>query len=321
MIEQTPLISAGLAFLIVVIIGPSTINFLRKLKFGQTVRTDGPKRHLQKSGTPTMGGVMILIAITIAILILDHSSTHILFALFATLAYGIIGLLDDLLKILTRTSLGLKARQKLLGQIVVAVIVAIYALNQPDIGTELMVPFTDLVINIPPVIYVLLVIGVMLGGSNAVNMTDGLDGLAAGTMAVAAGAYAIISYNLGYPEIALFAGAIAGACLGFAWFNAHPAAVFMGDTGSLALGASLGVMAIITRTSLLLPIVGGLFVIETLSVIIQVIYFKLTNGKRFFKMAPLHHHFELKGWEEPKVMIRFWLVSLFFGVIGLLAVL
>lgn len=319
--EYTPLISAGLAFLIVVVIGPNTINYLRKLKFGQNVRSDGPKRHLQKTGTPTMGGVMMLIAVTITILIIDRSSTHLLFALFATLAYGAIGFLDDLLKILTRSSLGLKARQKLFGQIFVGIIVGIYALNQPDIGTTLLIPFTDVIIELPTVVYLLLVIGVMLGASNAVNITDGVDGLASGTMAVAAGAYAIVSHILGYPEIALFSGTIAGACLGFAWFNAHPAAVFMGDTGSLALGASLGVVSILTRTPLLLPIIGGLFVIETLSVIIQVVYFKLTNGKRFFKMAPLHHHFELKGWEEPKVMIRFWLIGLVFGVLGLLAVL
>lgn len=318
---QTPLYSGVVSFIVAIIIGPYTIKYLHRLKFGQNVRSDGPKRHLQKSGTPTMGGVIILVGLSIAILLFHRSFGHLLFALFATLAFGVIGFLDDLLMILTRSSLGLKARHKLLGQILVAILVALYAMAQEDIGTGVLIPFSDYVLQLPTVIYILLVIGVMLGSANAVNLTDGLDGLAAGTMAVASGIYAIVAARLDNPAMALFAGAVAGACLGFAWFNAHPAAIFMGDTGSLGLGAAFGVMGIFTKTPLFLPIIGGLFVIETLSVIIQVVYFRITKGKRVFKMAPLHHHFELSGWEEPKVMIRFWLISLLFGVIGLLAIL
>ncbi len=318
---QAPLASAGIAFLITVVSGPLTINYLRRLKFGQHIRSDGPKRHLQKSGTPTMGGVIILLALTIATLIFGRGDSLLAFALFATLGFGIIGFLDDLIKILTRQSLGLKARQKIIAQIAVAVLVGLYALTQETIGTTILLPFTNISLELPNMIYVLFAVFVMLGTANAVNLTDGLDGLAAGTMAVAAGAYAILASWLGYPEMALFGGSVAGACLGFSWFNAHPASVFMGDTGSLGLGASLGVMALFTRTPLILPIIGGLFVIETLSVILQVGYYRLSKGKRIFKMAPLHHHFELQGWEEPKVMIRFWLISIFFAVVGLLAVL
>jgi len=321
LIFTRPLVGALMAFLAVILIGPYCIRYLHKLKFGQNVRADGPKEHLRKSGTPTMGGIMIIIGLAFAILVLDHHRPDIIFALFVTLAYGMIGFLDDLLKILSHSSLGLKARQKLFGQVFVAILVALYALSRADVGTTLLVPFTDITVNLPIYVFIPLVIFVMLGVTNAVNLTDGLDGLAAGTVAVAACTYMIIAFKLGNPEIALFAAALAGACLGFAWFNAHPAAVFMGDTGSLALGAALGVMAILTRTSLFLPIVGGIFVIETLSVIIQVLYFRITHGKRIFRMAPLHHHFELKGWAETKVMIRFCLLGIFFGAIGLLAVL
>lgn len=319
--SQTPLFAGLVSFIVAIIIGPTAIKYLHRLKFGQNVRTDGPQAHLKKKGTPTMGGVIILASISVAILVFLRIPGHLLAALLATLAFGFIGLIDDFLMIVKRRSLGLKAREKLLAQIIISVIVGFYAISQEDIGTALLLPFSDYVIEIPVVIYILLVIGVMLGSANAVNFTDGVDGLAAGTMAIASGAYAIIASRLDNPAMALFAGAVAGACLGFTWFNAHPAAVFMGDTGSLGLGAALGVMGLFTKTPLFIPIIGGLFVIETLSVIIQVLYFRITKGKRVFKMAPLHHHFELSGWEEPKVMIRFWLISLLFGVIGLLAVL
>lgn len=316
-----PVLSAGFAFIFVMIMGPYTIEYLHKLKFGQNVRSDGPKRHLQKSGTPTMGGVMIMIALAMSVLMFNRQNSNILFSLFAVFAFAAIGFLDDFLKTLTHSSLGLKARQKIFGQLFIAILIGIYAINSEAIGPDLLIPFTGSYIELPVIAYMLLVVLVMLGSANAVNLTDGLDGLASGTMAVSSAVYAVISYELGYPEITLFAGGIAGACLGFLWFNAHPAQVFMGDTGSLGLGAALGVMAIMTKTALLLPLIAGLYVLETLSVIMQIIYFKLTNGKRLFKMAPLHHHFELKGWEEPQVMIRFLLVSIFFGALGLLAVL
>ncbi|MGB4188290.1 MAG: phospho-N-acetylmuramoyl-pentapeptide-transferase [Limnochordia bacterium] len=322
--EQTvysPLFGALTAFVVVVLIGPGVIRYLTKLKFGQNVRVDGPRRHLQKAGTPTMGGIMILIGLVFAALVLGKNSSHLLFALFITAAYGAIGFLDDLLIIVTRSSLGLKARQKLFGQIFIAVLVALYALSRDDIGTAVLIPFTETTIELPVVVYVLLTLGVMLGTTNAVNLTDGLDGLAAGAVAIAAASYGVIGYLLDSVDLAVFAGSLVGACLGFVWFNSHPAAVFMGDTGALALGAALGITAILTRTPFHLAIVGGLFVIETLSDIIQVVYFRLTKGKRFFKMAPLHHHFELSGWEEPKIVARFWLIGLFFALLGLLAVL
>lgn len=322
--EQTvysPLFGALTAFVVVVLIGPGIIRYLTKLKFGQNVRADGPRRHLQKAGTPTMGGIMILIGLVFAALVLGKNSSHLLFALFITAAYGAIGFLDDLLIIVTRSSLGLKARQKLFGQIFIAVLVALYALSRDDIGTAVLIPFTETTIELPVVVYVLLTLGVMLGTTNAVNLTDGLDGLAAGAVAIAAASYGVIGYLLDSVDLAVFAGSLVGACLGFVWFNSHPAAVFMGDTGALALGAALGITAILTRTPFHLAIVGGLFVIETLSDIIQVVYFRLTKGKRFFKMAPLHHHFELSGWEEPKIVARFWLIGLFFALLGLLAVL
>lgn len=312
--EQTvysPLFGALTAFVVVVLIGPGIIRYLTKLKFGQNVRVDGPRRHLQKAGTPTMGGIMILIGLVFAALVLGKNSSHLLFALFITAAYGAIGFLDDLLIIVTRSSLGLKARQKLFGQIFIAVLVALYALSRDDIGTAVLIPFTETTIELPVVVYVLLTLGVMLGTTNAVNLTDGLDGLAAGAVAIAAASYGVIGYLLDSVDLAVFAGSLVGACLGFVWFNSHPAAVFMGDTGALALGAALGITAILTRTPFHLAIVGGLFVIETLSDIIQVVYFRLTKGKRFFKMAPLHHHFELSGWEEPKIVARFWLIGLF----------
>ena len=316
-----PIIGALIAFGIVVFIGPGMIRYLTKLKFGQSVRVDGPRRHLQKAGTPTMGGIMIVIGLVIAALIIGKGSTHLLFAIFITAAYGAIGFLDDLLIILTRRSLGLKARQNLFGQMFIAVLVALYALSRSDIGTTVLIPFTEMSVELPVAVYVILVLGVMLGTTNAVNLTDGLDGLAAGSVTIAAASYGVIAYLLGSVDLAVFAGSLAGTCLGFVWFNAHPAAVFMGDTGALALGAALGILAILTRTPFHLAIVGGLFVIETLSDIIQVVYFRLTKGKRFFKMAPLHHHFELVGWEEPKIVARFWLIGIFFALLGLLAVL
>ncbi|NLY10368.1 MAG: phospho-N-acetylmuramoyl-pentapeptide-transferase [Firmicutes bacterium] len=316
-----PLYVALVAFGVSIIAGPFVIRYLRYLKFGQTVRLDGPRSHLKKSGTPSMGGVLILLAITLSVMLIGKAEGHLPVAIFSMLAFGTIGFVDDLINILTRKSLGLQARHKLAAQLVISLLIAFYALNQANLGPELLIPFLDKTIAVPSIIYVLLVVGVMLASTNAVNLTDGLDGLASGAMAIAAIAYALIAVRVGATEMALFAGGIVGACLGFIWFNAHPAQVFMGDTGSLGLGAALGVLAIFTRTSLILPIIGGLFVIETLSVIIQVIYFRLTGGKRIFRMAPLHHHFELKGWEEPKVMIRMWLVAIIFGAIGLLAVL
>ncbi|NLM39729.1 MAG: phospho-N-acetylmuramoyl-pentapeptide-transferase [Firmicutes bacterium] len=315
----SPITAALIAFGLAVLAGPGTIYFLRRLKFGQQVRSDGPQTHLKKAGTPSMGGVLILAAAAVAVLLTSSMGSHITVALLATLGYGVIGLVDDSLKIIAKRSLGLRARDKLVGQIGLAVLVALYALNQSDIGPKLIVPFTTSVVELGPISYVLLSAFVMVGTTNAVNITDGLDGLAAGSTAIASLAFAVLAWFQGNADISIFFTATAGACLGFAWFNAHPAQVIMGDTGSLGLGAALATGAILTGTTLFLPIIGGLFVIETLSVIIQVVYFRLTKGRRVFRMAPLHHHFELTGWHETTVTMRFWLIALVFAVIGLLA--
>ena len=319
--ELAPFVSALIAFGLTLLVGPRTIQYLHRLKFGQQIRSDGPQTHLKKAGTPSMGGIIILFGLTVGVVLVRQVSDHVALALFATLGFGVLGFVDDLIKIVAKRSLGLRAREKLVGQIGISLLVASYAYTRPDIGTELLIPFSESTLSMPPLIFIIFTVIVMVGTANAVNLTDGLDGLAAGATAIAAVAFGIIAFLLGHMDLAVFAGALGGACLGFSWFNAHPAQVFMGDTGSLGLGAALGSIAVLTRTSLFLPIIGGLFVIETLSVILQVVYFKLTKGRRLFKMAPLHHHFELLGWAEPKVMIRFWLIALVFAVVGLLAIL
>lgn len=308
---------AGLiAFGIALLIGPGIIRFLTRMRFGQTVRADGPKEHLKKSGIPTMGGIIMIVAITVASLLVRPKGDLLPWALFATLGFGLIGLVDDSLIIIGRRSLGLRARYKLLGQIILALLLGLYALTDPDLGTSISVPFVDTRVDLG-ILYVPFAIFVIVGSSNAVNLTDGLDGLAAGTVALAALAYAAISLKLQAFDLAAFSCAIAGACLGFSWFNSHPAQVFMGDTGSLALGAALGSLGVLTKTELSLLIIGGVFVIETLSVILQVLYFRLTHGRRIFRMSPLHHHFELSGWREPKVVVRFWIVGAVFALLGL----
>ena len=314
-----PLYSALFAFAVSLVAGPRTISYLRRLKLGQQIRGDGPKSHFGKAGTPTMGGVLMVVTIVLAVIIFPPLTHNNILMLFATIGFGAIGFLDDFIKIVAKRSLGLRAREKLVGQFGVAILVALYA--SARVGTDLVVPFLGQSIVIPTLIYIPFTALVVVGSANAVNLTDGVDGLAAGSTAICATALGVTFYLLGYPDLSLFCGAVAGACLGFTWFNAPPAQVFMGDTGSLALGAALATGAILSKTSLLLPIVGGLFVIVTLSVILQVLYFKLTKGKRLFKMAPLHHHFELLGVPESRITIRFWLVALVFAVLGLYAIL
>lgn len=314
-----PLFSGFLAFILSLLAGPRMIAYLRRLKLGQQVRVDGPKSHLGKAGTPTMGGVLMIIAITLAVVIFRPVTHSNVVMLFATIGFGAVGFLDDFIKIVARRSLGLRAREKLVGQFGVAILVALYAAAR--VGTDLIVPFWGESIVLPTLVYIPFTTLVVVGAANAVNITDGVDGLAAGSTAISASALGLVCYYFGHPDLALFFGAVAGACLGFAWFNAPPAQVFMGDVGSLALGAALGTGAVVSKTSLLLPILGGLFVIETVSVILQVLYFRFTKGKRLFRMAPLHHHFELLGVAESKIMTRFWLVSLVFAVLGLYAIL
>lgn len=313
-----PALTAGLvAFLISVIMGPATIGYLRRLKYGQNVREDGPQSHLKKQGTPTMGGVIIIAALLIAALLVAPGSEALLYSLFAIGGYSLIGAADDLLKIVAKRPLGLKARQKLIAQIVVAFVPALYALSIND--PVLHIPFTEVAWSLHPLLYLGISMVLIVGFGNATNITDGLDGLLAGSTAISAIVYAVLTTWAGYPELAVVAAAMAGACLGFSWFNAHPAQVFMGDTGSLALGSGLATMAVLTNTHFFLLIVGGLFVLETASVMLQVAYFRLTGGKRIFRMAPIHHHFELVGWAEPKVAMRFWIVATVCGVVGLMA--
>ena len=314
-----PLFSALIAFGLSLVAGPRTIDYLRRLKLGQQIRGDGPQSHHRKAGTPTMGGILMVAAIVIAVIVFPPLSHNKIMMLVATVGFGVIGFLDDFIKIVAKRSLGLRAREKLVAQFGLAILVALYAAAR--VGTDLLVPFCGQNVVLPTIVYIPFATLVLVGAANAVNLTDGLDGLAAGSTAISASALGLVLYLLGYHDLTMFSGAVVGACLGFSWFNAPPAQVFMGDTGSLALGAALGTAAILSKTSLVLFILGGLYVLETLSVILQVLYCKATKGRRLFRMAPLHHHFELLGVPESKVMIRFWLVALGFAVLGLYAIL
>lgn len=309
-----------IAFLFAVLISPIFIPFLKRLKFGQSIREE-VKSHQAKSGTPTMGGLVIISAIvfttTAIVWKYDHASfsDEFFILLIVLLGYGLLGFLDDIIKILKKRNLGLTSKQKMLGQIIIAVIVYII-LHNNGFDTAVTIPGTS---NSIPfgVFYSVLILLMLVGSSNAVNITDGLDGLVAGTASIAFAAFAIIGYYYSAPtEIIIFSFAVVGALLGFLVFNSHPAKVFMGDTGSLALGASLAMVAILLKLEILLIIIGGVFVIETLSVIIQVISFKLT-GKRVFKMSPLHHHYELIGWSEWRIVVTFWLVGFICAALGI----
>ncbi|MDS1029573.1 phospho-N-acetylmuramoyl-pentapeptide-transferase [Bacillota bacterium LX-D] len=306
----------GFAALICLLIGPLLIPFLRYLKFGQMVRDDGPQRHLKKAGTPTMGGIMFILAVTICMLIFAEQSKETYLLIIVFLGYGLIGFADDFLKVFLRRPLGLKARYKLVGQVLLGLFLGFAAVCLLNRGTAIGLPGTDLSWDLG-LFYPLFVILVLVASTNAVNLTDGLDGLASGLTMFSALTLGIIAYEQKQPELVIFAFALAGGCLGFLFFNKYPAKVFMGDTGSLALGAAVGTLAVLTKTELLLPLIGGVFVLETLSVIIQVISFKLT-GKRVFRMSPLHHHFELVGWKETKVVTVFWIVGLVMASLGTL---
>jgi phospho-N-acetylmuramoyl-pentapeptide-transferase len=309
-----------LSFVIMLLLGPATIRYLYRLKFGQQIRDAGPAAHKKKRGTPTMGGVLIVLAVAASSLLMSDGYSVLPYALFVIIGFGLIGLIDDYIIVTTKKSLGLKARHKLVGQILVATVLALYMLNESPLGSSILIPFKGTLTALPAWLFLVLAVATVVGAANAVNFTDGLDGLAAGASAVAMVVYAIIAHSLGSTELTVLAVAVAGACLGFCWFNTYPAQVFMGDTGSMALGGALGAIAVLTATELHLCIIGGLFVVETLSVILQVSYFKLTGGKRIFKMTPLHHHFELLGWPESKIVTRFWLTALVFGLIGLLSI-
>jgi len=322
------------ALAISLLLGPYMIRKLAGKQIGQTVRSDGPESHLSKAGTPTMGGALILIAIAVSTLLWgDLANRYVWVVLLTTLAFGLVGWVDDYRKLIYKDPKGLASRWKYFWQSVVGFAAAgyLYSTTQVDAETILIIPFfKNVAINLG-IFYVIFAYFVIVGTSNAVNLTDGLDGLAIlptvlvagalGIFAYAAGninfsSYLSIPYIPGAGELIIFCGAIAGAGLGFLWFNTYPAQVFMGDVGSLGLGAALGVVAVIVRQELVLFIMGGVFVMETVSVILQVASFKLT-GRRIFNMAPLHHHYELKGWPEPRVIVRFWIISVVLVLIGL----
>ena len=316
--EQVIFFTIILAFLISVLLSPVFIPFLRRLNFGQSIREEGPESHQKKTGTPTMGGIMILFSIIITTLVMTEkfhaTSVRIYMLILVTFGFGLLGFLDDFIKVALKRNLGLTSKQKLLGQIIISVIFY-FIYKQNGFPTEIRLPFGGFSFDLGW-FYLLFIIFWLVGFSNAVNLTDGLDGLVSGTAAIAFGAYAVLAWNQHHMDIAIFSVAIVGAVLGFLVFNAHPAKVFMGDTGSLALGGAIAAIAILTKLEILLIIIGGVFVIETLSVILQVISFK-TTGKRIFRMSPLHHHYELAGWSEWRVVVSFWSVGLIFAILGI----
>ena len=320
MTDNGILLAAVISLAIVLATGPLFIPKLREMKFGQSIREEGPKSHQAKSGTPTMGGIMIVLAITVAvvaasIITLPKIPAEVFLALFVMLGHFVIGFVDDYIKVVLKRNLGLRAWQKLLGQMIMAGVVTYISTEVIGEQTTLWIPVVDSYVDIGVAYYVLSFL-VLVGTTNAVNLTDGLDGLAAGTVMIASFSYILVCLHHNQYPLAIFSAATAAACMGFLRFNSHPAEVFMGDTGSLALGGALAALAILTKTELLLVIIGGVFVMEALSVIIQVISFKST-GKRVFLMSPIHHHFELKGWSESKVVLAFWSLGMVLSVIAI----
>ncbi|MFA5575991.1 MAG: phospho-N-acetylmuramoyl-pentapeptide-transferase [Tissierellaceae bacterium] len=307
-----------ISFMITLILGPILIPMLKKLKIGQSVRDDGPQSHLKKSGTPTMGGLIIFIALVITILTSGMFNRDMLVLLLSTFGFGLIGFIDDYIKVVKRRSLGLRAYQKLIGQVLLATMLAIYQLSTSVLGTKLIIPFLSNQYLDLGILYVPFIAFVVVGTVNSVNLTDGLDGLASGVTLIVLSFFALVALNLGMVSISIFSTTLAGACLGFLIHNVYPAKIFMGDTGSMALGGAVSAIAILLNLPLLIPIVGGIYFIEALSVIIQVISFK-TTGKRVFLMSPLHHHFEQKGWKEIKVVAVFWTVTVILSLIGLIS--
>ncbi len=313
------------AMVIVLIIGPAFVRWLRLNEFGQSIREDGPEGHKTKEGTPTMGGVLIWFAVIVSFVIFSHFSVAAITVMLAALGNALIGFADDWIKIMRRRSLGLAARYKLLLQLLLALFIGFVAIHFVGLDTRVDIPFTAYRLELGTVGFYALIFLVLAGFSNAVNLTDGLDGLAAGTSAIVLVALAGIAFVIGrnahdpgITDLMVVAGCIGGACLGFLWYNTFPADVFMGDTGSLGLGGAIAGMAVMTRTEFTLLIIGGLFVIEALSVMAQVASFKLFH-RRVLLMAPLHHHFELKAWSETKIIVRFWIMAALFAGAGFAA--
>ena len=321
------------ALLICLIVGPWMIRKLQDLQIGQQIRDDGPQSHLVKKGTPTMGGILIIFAVVISTLLWTNlSNNYVWLILLVTVGYGLIGFIDDYRKLIGKNSKGIPGKTRLAAEIIIALFVSIIVYLNPGFNSQVTVPFFKTILPNLGWGYVLLSTFIIVGAANAVNLTDGLDGLAIGPAIICFATYILFAYFAGNVkvssylrvvhvsgagELAVFCGTLVGAGLGFLWFNAYPAEIFMGDVGSLSLGGALGTMAIITKQEILLAIVGGIFVVETFSVIFQVGYFKLTGGKRILRMAPLHHHFELKGWAEPKVIVRFWIISILLALMAI----
>ncbi|EPR08256.1 phospho-N-acetylmuramoyl-pentapeptide-transferase [Ruminiclostridium papyrosolvens] len=312
------IIAFAAAFVLALIAGPILIPFLRRLKFGQTVRDDGPQTHLKKMGTPTIGGLIFIVPVTLTSIYFYQSYPQIIPVLMSTLGFAAVGFIDDFIKVVKKRKDGLFAGQKTFFQLIVCVSFAFYVMRYTEAGSSIAIPFTNMIIQ--PWAYFIFIVLFMYFFSNAVNITDGLDGLCAGVTLVVAIFFTIVSLtNSEWGYIKVFSAAIAGGCLGFLAFNIHPAKVFMGDTGSLALGGALTSIAVMMRMPLILFLVGGIYLIEALSVILQVVSFKLT-GKRIFKMAPIHHHFELKGWRETKVVAVFIIATVLLAIASLIVI-
>jgi len=320
------------ALFLYLFLGKGFIRFLQRKQIGQNIREEGPKSHFDKKGTPTMGGLLILFCIGVAIALWGNlENAYLWIVLFVLYSFGVIGFLDDYKKVIKKENLGLQARVKFPLQVLFSMVAGYFLLSYLDFRPELVVPFFKTIHPNLGWYYLVVVFFVVVGTSNAVNLTDGLDGLVAGPNIVAFATYAALVYVVGNAvlakylqvlyipgagELTVFCGAVVGGILGFLWYNSYPAQIFMGDVGSLSIGAALGMVAILAKAEILLILVGGIFVLETISVITQVISFKLT-GRRIFRMAPIHHHFELKGWAEPKVIVRFWIISLMLSLLAL----
>ncbi|MDQ5986278.1 MAG: Phospho-N-acetylmuramoyl-pentapeptide-transferase [Syntrophus sp. SKADARSKE-3] len=321
------------ALVICFVLGPLLIRKLQALKIGQSIREDGPETHLAKQGTPTMGGLLIIFSVVISTLLWANLTViYIWLIILVTVSFGLIGFFDDYRKLTNQSSRGVPGKVRLLAEILIALFVGVIVFTKPGFTSSMTIPFFKTVLPNLGWAYIPLAAFIIVGCANAVNLTDGLDGLAIGPAIICFMTYLLfayfsgnvkiatylqIPYVSGTGELAIYCGAVVGAGLGFLWYNTYPAEVFMGDTGSLSLGGSLGTLAVLTKQEILLVIVGGLFVLETFSVIFQVGWFKISGGKRIFRMAPIHHHFELKGWAEPKVIVRFWIISILLALLAM----
>lgn len=321
------------ALIICFIVGPWLIRKLQSLKVGQSIREDGPQSHLSKKGTPTMGGILIIFAVVVSTLLWSNLTvSYVWLVILVLVGYGIIGFFDDYRKLTNQSSRGMSGKTRLTAEIIIAFFVSVVIYIRPEFSQTVTIPFFKTALPDIGFFYILLTTFIIVGSANAVNLTDGLDGLAIGPAITCFMTYLLFAYFAGNIKIAhylqipyvsgageltIFCGAIVGAGIGFLWYNTYPAQVFMGDVGSLSLGGALGTLAILTKQEILLAIVGGIFVLETFSVIFQVGWFKISKGKRIFRMAPIHHHFELKGWPEPKVIVRFWIISILLALVAI----